>query len=86
MKNRKLWLDDIRLPPEEYDVWCTNAEDAIKFLKQHWGKVDCISLDHDLGDENSLTGYDVLCYIEEEVLAYHIEPVFEISGIEHVVG
>ncbi|MFX5937632.1 cyclic-phosphate processing receiver domain-containing protein, partial [Acinetobacter baumannii] len=26
--------------------------------------LECISLDHDLGDEDEGTGYDVACYIE----------------------
>lgn len=42
----KLWLDDVRLPPEGW-VWCKTAVEAIEVLAT--GEVEEASLDHDLG-------------------------------------
>lgn len=69
-----LWLDDVRLPPQYWDIGrpsttivvVTTAQDAIKYLKT--GLVTCISLDHDLGDEKEVgNGYQVACEIERLV-------------------
>ncbi len=59
----KIWLDDERMAPkgwvhiktDDYAVWCMKN-----------CKVSHISLDHDLGEDCG-TGYDVICWIEEEV-------------------
>jgi len=61
----KVWLDDIRPMPEEYDVWTKSAMVCISIIET--GLVDHISLDHDLG--NMFTGYTVACVIEN--LAYY---------------
>jgi len=53
----KVFLDDLRSVPDE----------AIKLLKT--GQVEEINLDHDLGDDNRGTGYDVVLWIEEAVAA-----------------
>lgn len=63
----KIWVDDVRKKPPEFDVWLTTADAAIRVLRL--GGVTRISLDHDLGDEVELTGYDIAKYIEEA--AYH---------------
>lgn len=59
----RVWLDDERKMPEGYTVHVKTAHDAIDLLKT--GTVEKISLDHDLGDEYSNTGYDVAKWIEE---------------------
>ena len=56
----KLWLDDVRPKPSDYDVAVTDANEAIRWLET--GQVTEISLDHDLGTE--LTGYTVAAWIE----------------------
>lgn len=56
----KVWLDDERPMPLNYDVHVKTAEDAIALLAA--GQVTHISLDHDLGQET--TGYDVALWIE----------------------
>ena len=71
----RVYLDDIRECPEEW-VLARTYQEAIDLLKT--GKVETISLDHDLGDVRSgagycdphreLTGYDVACWIERAVL------------------
>ena len=42
----KLWLDDVREPPDKSWAWVTTATAAIEMLKS--GEVDEASLDHDL--------------------------------------
>lgn len=61
----KIFLDDIRLSPEKYDLTFKHAEDLIDWIKENpTTQVDLLSLDHDL-DEGSeetgipyMTGYD----------------------------
>ena len=59
-----VWLDD-RRDPTDYGcpgwTWARAAEQAIEFLAT--GRVDAISLDHDLGP--TLTGNDVLKWMQE---------------------
>jgi len=43
----KLWLDDLRKPPNDTWVWVTLASEAVAHLKT--GSVKVASLDHDLG-------------------------------------
>lgn len=58
----KLYLDDKRETP----AGCVRVfwpDEAIAWLKT--GAVTEISLDHDLGDDNRGTGYDVILWIEK---------------------
>jgi hypothetical protein len=45
----RLWLDDIRVPPDDSWTWVQTVEDAIALMET--GRVEEASLDHDLGDE-----------------------------------
>lgn len=60
----KVYLDDERATPVGWKrvYW---PEEAIALLKT--GEVTEISLDHDLGDDDKGTGYDVVLWIEEQV-------------------
>lgn len=63
----RVWLDDLR-EPEPGWVWVKTADQAIKLLES--GRVAAISLDHDLGFDESgaaRTGYEVVLWIEEAV-------------------
>lgn len=60
----KVFLDDQRPAPEGWTLVKT-AKEAIALLEA--GQVEEISLDHDLGDVEEDTGYDVLVWIEEGV-------------------
>ncbi|WP_236459022.1 cyclic-phosphate processing receiver domain-containing protein, partial [Pseudomonas syringae] len=64
MKKIKVFLDDIRTPPAGWILvhW---PNEAIKLLQEF--DVEEISLDHDLGDDQRGTGYDVILWIEEKV-------------------
>ena len=56
----RLWLDDVREPPEDYNVHVETVEDAIYFLETY--EVEHVGFDHDLGYEK--TGYDLAKWIE----------------------
>ncbi len=67
----KVFLDDERPPPPGWKLvrW---PEEVIALLEA--GGVDEVSLDHDLGDDEHGTGYDVLLWIEEAVATSDFEP------------
>ena len=77
-KNRKMkiFLDDVRDAPDGWVRTFTPAQ-TISLLRS--GGVTDLSLDHDLGDDKNIgTGYDVLLWIEEEVV---LNPRFNLPRI-----
>lgn len=60
----KVFLDDERETPEGW-VRAFWPDEVIAMLQT--GMVEELSLDHDLGDDERGTGYDVICWIEEAV-------------------
>lgn len=60
----KVYLDDERQAPEGW-IQVRWPEEAIALLET--GTVEKISLDHDLGNDDYGTGYDVILWIEEAV-------------------
>jgi len=67
----KIYLDDERSTPDGW-VRVYWPEEAIELLKA--GSVTEISLDHDLGDDEHGTGYDVVLWIEEAVITQGFIP------------
>jgi len=67
----KIYLDDVRTPPSGW-ILTKTANGAIEYLKTD--QVKQISLDHDLGDDESGTGYDVLLWIEQQVAVTDFDP------------
>jgi hypothetical protein len=61
----KVWLDDIRPMPKEYDTHVKTAKEAIRLLAS--GQVEMISFDHDLGPAEAGTGYEVAKELERMV-------------------
>ena len=61
----RVYLDDERTPPDGWTLvrW---PDEAIALLKL--GGVEEISLDHDLGDDERGTGYDVVLWVERAVV------------------
>ncbi len=57
----KLWVDDERPAPDGW-TWVRTGQEAIDALEL--GLCTYLALDHDLGDESELTGYDVACWVE----------------------
>ncbi len=67
----KVYLDDSRTTPPGW-IRVFWPEEAISLLST--GKVTHLSLDHDLGDDAHGTGYDVLCWIEQQVVLHDFKP------------
>jgi len=67
----RVFLDDERATPDGWErvYW---PDEAIALLET--GEVTEISLDHDLGDDERGTGYDVVLWIEESVAVREFEP------------
>ena len=58
----RVFLDDERTTPDGW-VRVYWPDEAIALLET--GQVDELSLDHDLGDDERGTGYDVVLWVEE---------------------
>ncbi|HTD05224.1 cyclic-phosphate processing receiver domain-containing protein [Undibacterium sp.] len=67
----RVFLDDERAAPEGWVRVCW-PDEAIDLLDS--GCVQEISLDHDLGDDDRGTGYDVILWIEEAVAMRSFSP------------
>ena len=67
----KVFLDDERKPPKDW-VLVRWPNEAIELLKNQ--NVQEISLDHDLGDDDIGTGYDVILWLEEQVAINKFSP------------
>ncbi len=67
----RVYLDDERATPDGWTrvYW---PDEAIALLET--GNVAEISLDHDLGDDERGTGYDVIAWIEEAVVTRGFVP------------
>jgi len=67
----KVYLDDERATPDGWHrvYW---PDEAIALLEN--GVVTELSLDHDLGDDDRGTGYDVVLWIEEAVIVNNFSP------------
>jgi hypothetical protein len=81
----KLWLDDLRPPPDETWTWCLTVEEAVvKIFFQRWLMRPVwthASLDHDLGP-NALEGVKLLDWMAnfnlwptEEITVHSMNPV-----------
>ena len=67
----KVFLDDRRPTPEGW-IRAYWPDEVIAFLQT--GEVTELSLDHDLGDDQRGTGYDVLVWLEEAVVVRQMQP------------
>jgi Cyclic-phosphate processing Receiver domain len=76
----KIWLDDVRTPPDETWKWAQNAQEFSELLPEIYAdEVTEISFDHDIASNdyfgNEITGYTCLCWIEK--IAYN-DPAFRV--------
>ena len=63
----KIFLDDLRPVPDEFDLVFRSGKAMLKYLKENPNQhYELISFDHDLG-ENTLTGYDVVKEIVDDL-------------------
>lgn len=69
----QLWLDDVRPMPFGFDIHAKTEQDAIELLKT--GNITHISFDHDLGNPENGTGYNVAKFIEEKAYYGKIPPL-----------
>jgi len=80
----KVWLDDERPMPPEFDRHAKTADEAIALLES--GSVTFISLDHDLGEAKNGTGYDVACFIEYGAYSRLLAPIEVLIHSANPVG
>lgn len=45
----KLWIDDVRLPPEDY-IWYKEINPALRFIRANYKDIELIDFDHDAGE------------------------------------
>lgn len=69
----RMWLDDERPMPVDFDMHVRTAKEAIEAIKS--GRVAEASLDHDLGGEENGTGYEVAKFIEEAAFQGALAPM-----------
>jgi hypothetical protein len=67
----RIYLDDERATPAGWTRACW-PDEVIELLKA--GGVEELSLDHDLGDDERGTGYDVVLWVEEAVALHGFVP------------
>lgn len=72
----KIFLDDERKTPEGFKR-CYWPDEVIALISSR-NDIELISLDHDLGDDDRGTGYDVLKWIEKQVVLNNFIPTFDI--------
>jgi len=65
----KIWLDDVRTPPDTTWTWCTNGYECIWFIIANRKNIEIVSFDHDLGE--GVDGYWVACQIESMANNYY---------------
>lgn len=66
MERTKIIVDDIRIEPHGWLLFKT-AEDFIDWLTENPNTIiDCLSLDHDLG-EFIMSGYDLVHYMVDDI-------------------
>lgn len=81
----KLWLDDVRVPPDASWTWVRTAKEAIAILDSC--DVDVISLDYDLGEEERCgTGLDVARHLTAMVLRGRPTPKVVMLHTQNPVG
>jgi hypothetical protein len=87
----KLWLDDLRTPPDDTWTWVKTVDDAITLMKT--GAVAEASLDHDLGQDDQgqqLPEGRRLAYWMAENDCWPTESIAvhsaNVVGVEYIVG
>ena len=69
----KIWFDDLRPMPEEFDIWIKTSEECMAFILEHSTKIELISFDHDLGGED--TAIPVAKMLERLAYFNEINPI-----------
>lgn len=70
----KIWLDDIRQPPDDSWMWCKSASDFTATFTSWHDKITEISFDHDIASYNyvgdEITGYHMFCVVEKHAFVH----------------
>lgn len=73
MEKLKIFLDDLRIMPDGYNMLFRTGEELIEFLKSNKTPIELISFDHDLG-ENVIDGTAVCrILVDMEITADRIQ-------------
>ena len=75
----KLFLDDVRKPPDDTWILCRTAAKFCR-LAHHTIEGDVLSLDHDLGLDQP-TGYEVMTSLEKDVA---LNGLWSIEGMPEI--
>lgn len=88
----KLWVDDIRTPPDDTWVWAKTSAEAIHLLENRlvagfpWLPPSLMSLDHDLGGDDTTRAVVLWCcnndYWPKKTVVHSANPV----GVEWLEG
>lgn len=70
----KIWLDDVRTPPDQTWIWCRNSEDFLAITK-YPPCIEHVAFDHDLG-EDSLNGSELAGMLAERCIEFDYCPSF----------
>lgn len=75
----KVWVDDVRTPPEDYDYWCKSVDEAKAKITavekvRIFGSITLIDVDHDAGEFAPFGGdyIKLLDWLEETGRSYPI--------------
>lgn len=66
-----LWIDDLRLPPDDNWLWAKSSKEALSLLGEH-PEIGYIAFDFDLGESD--TAMPVLLKIKEDAVYGRREP------------
>lgn len=80
----KIWLDDVRKPPDLGWDWFKSEKPLRLFYLAHEPQIVEMSLDHDLW--NGSTGYDFLVWLEEKIFTREFTrlPIIKIHSMNPV--
>ena len=68
----KIYLDDLRTPSDNSWFIIRNHHDFIHKISISFNQIECISFDHDLGEEK--TGFDCAKYLIEYCINNNLTP------------
>jgi hypothetical protein len=68
----KIYLDDLRTPSDNSWFIIRNHHDFIHKISTSFNQIECISFDHDLGEEK--TGFDCAKYLIEYCMNNNLTP------------
>lgn len=49
----KLWIDDLRTPPNDTWIWAKTSQEALDIINEHKNDIEAVSFDHDLGRDDT---------------------------------